>query len=279
MPKKKNLRKVIVIGSGPIIIGQAAEFDYAGSQACRALKEEGLEVVLVNSNPATIMTDTNIADRVYIEPLTLEFLTAIIEKERPDGLLATLGGQAGLNLAVKLSESGVLEKNNVELLGTSLTAIKKAEDRELFKETMTEIGEPIPESTIVEDIHSAVDFAKQIGYPLIVRPAYTLGGTGGGIAENEEELIEIVIRGLKYSMIGQVLIERSVAGWKEIEYEVMRDANDNCITVCNMENFDPVGVHTGDSIVIAPSQTLTDTEYQLLRSASLKIIRALGIEG
>ncbi|MBQ6975153.1 MAG: carbamoyl-phosphate synthase large subunit [Selenomonadaceae bacterium] len=279
MPKKKNLRKVIVIGSGPIIIGQAAEFDYAGSQACRALKEEGLEVVLVNSNPATIMTDTNIADRVYIEPLTLEFLTAIIEKERPDGLLATLGGQAGLNLAVKLSESGVLEKNNVELLGTSLTAIKKAEDRELFKETMTEIGEPIPESTIVEDIHSAVDFAKQIGYPLIVRPAYTLGGTGGGIAENEEELIEIVIRGLKYSMIGQVLIERSVAGWKEIEYEVMRDSNDNCITVCNMENFDPVGVHTGDSIVIAPSQTLTDTEYQLLRSASLKIIRALGIEG
>ena len=279
MPKKKNLRKVIVIGSGPIIIGQAAEFDYAGSQACRALKEEGLEVVLVNSNPATIMTDTNIADRVYIEPLTLEFLTAIIEKERPDGLLATLGGQAGLNLAVKLSESGVLEKNNVELLGTSLTAIKKAEDRELFKETMTEIGEPIPESTIVEDIHSAVDFAKQIGYPLIVRPAYTLGGTGGGIAENEEELVEIVIRGLKYSMIGQVLIERSVAGWKEIEYEVMRDAHDNCITVCNMENFDPVGVHTGDSIVIAPSQTLTDTEYQLLRSASLKIIRALGIEG
>lgn len=279
MPKKKNLKKVIVIGSGPIIIGQAAEFDYAGSQACRALKEEGLEVVLVNSNPATIMTDTNIADRVYIEPLTVEFLTAIIEKERPDGLLATLGGQAGLNLAVKLSESGVLEKNHVELLGTSLTAIKKAEDRELFKETMTEIGEPIPESTIVEDIHSAVDFAKQIGYPLIVRPAYTLGGTGGGIAENEEELVEIVIRGLKYSMIGQVLIERSVAGWKEIEYEVMRDANDNCITVCNMENFDPVGVHTGDSIVIAPSQTLTDTEYQLLRSASLKIIRALGIEG
>ena len=279
MPKKKNLRKVLVIGSGPIIIGQAAEFDYAGSQACRALKEENLEVVLVNSNPATIMTDTNIADRVYIEPLTVEFLTAIIEKERPDGILATLGGQAGLNLAVKLSESGVLERNNVELLGTSLTAIKKAEDRELFKETMTEIGEPIPESTIVEDIHSAVDFAKKIGYPLIVRPAYTLGGTGGGIAENEEELVEIVIRGLKYSMIGQVLIERSVAGWKEIEYEVMRDAHDNCITVCNMENFDPVGVHTGDSIVIAPSQTLTDTEYQLLRSASLKIIRALGIEG
>ena len=279
MPKKKNLNKVIVIGSGPIIIGQAAEFDYAGSQACRALKEEGLEVVLVNSNPATIMTDTNIADRVYIEPLTVDFLTAIIEKERPDGLLATLGGQAGLNLAVQLSESGILDKNGVELLGTSLEAIKKAEDRELFKETMKAIGEPIPESTIVEDVHGAVDFAEKIGYPLIVRPAYTLGGTGGGIAENEEELIETVIKGLKYSMIGQVLIERSVAGWKEIEYEVMRDGNDNCITVCNMENIDPVGVHTGDSIVVAPSQTLTDTEYQLLRSASLKIIRELGIEG
>ena len=279
MPKKKNLNKVIVIGSGPIIIGQAAEFDYAGSQACRALKEECLEVVLVNSNPATIMTDTNIADRVYIEPLTVEFLTAIIEKERPDGLLATLGGQVGLNLAVKLSEAGILDKYGVELLGTSPEAIKKAEDRELFKETMTEIGEPIPESTIVEDVHGAVDFANEIGYPLIVRPAYTLGGTGGGIAENEEELVETVIKGLKYSMIGQVLIERSVAGWKEIEYEVMRDGNDNCITVCNMENLDPVGVHTGDSIVVAPSQTLTDTEYQLLRSASLKIIRALGIEG
>ncbi len=279
MPKKKNLNKVLVIGSGPIIIGQAAEFDYAGTQACRSLKEEGLEVVLVNSNPATIMTDTNTADRVYIEPLTVDFLTAIIEKEKPDGLLATLGGQAGLNLAVQLSETGVLEKFNVELLGTSLDAIKKAEDRELFKETMQAIGEPIPESTIVEDVHSAVEFAREIGYPLIVRPAYTLGGTGGGIADNEEELIEIVLRGLKYSMIGQVLIERSVAGWKEIEYEVMRDGHDNCITVCNMENFDPVGVHTGDSIVVAPSQTLTDTEYQLLRSASLKIIRALGIEG
>lgn len=279
MPKKKNLNKIIVIGSGPIIIGQAAEFDYAGSQACRSLKEENLEVVLVNSNPATIMTDANIADRVYIEPLTVEFLTAIIEKERPDGLLATLGGQAGLNLAVQLGESGVLEKYNVELLGTSLDAIKKAEDRELFKETMERIGEPIPESTIVEDIQSAIDFAHEIGYPLIVRPAYTLGGTGGGIADNEEELIEITLRGLKYSMIGQVLIERSIAGWKEIEYEVMRDANDTCITICSMENFDPVGVHTGDSIVVAPTQTLNDHEYQLLRSASLKIIRALGIEG
>ena len=279
MPKKKNLKKVMVIGSGPIIIGQAAEFDYAGSQACRSLKEEGLEVVLVNSNPATIMTDTHIADRVYIEPLTPEFLEEIIAKEKPDGLLATLGGQAGLNLAVQLSERGILEKHEVELLGTSLTAIKKAEDRELFKETMQKLGEPIPESTIVEDVPAAVEFANSIGYPVIVRPAYTMGGTGGGIADNEEELIDIVIKGLNYSMIGQVLIERSVAGWKEIEYEVMRDGNDNCITVCNMENFDPVGVHTGDSIVVAPSQTLTDHEYQMLRSASLRIIRELGIEG
>ena len=269
----------MVIGSGPIIIGQAAEFDYAGSQACRSLKEEGLEVVLVNSNPATIMTDTHIADRVYIEPLTPEFLEEIIAKEQPDGLLATLGGQAGLNLAVQLSERGILEKHEVELLGTSLTAIKKAEDRELFKETMQKLGEPIPESTIVEDVPAAVEFANSIGYPVIVRPAYTMGGTGGGIADNEEELIDIVIKGLNYSMIGQVLIERSVAGWKEIEYEVMRDGNDNCITICNMENFDPVGVHTGDSIVVAPSQTLTDHEYQMLRSASLRIIRELGIEG
>ena len=279
MPKKEYLRKVLVIGSGPIIIGQAAEFDYAGTQACRALKEEGLEVVLVNSNPATIMTDANIADRVYIEPLTPEFLEEVISKEKPDGLLATLGGQAGLNLAFKLAERGILEKYNVELLGTSLEAIKKAEDRELFKKTMLEIGEPIPESDIVEDVESARRFANEIGYPIIVRPAYTLGGTGGGIADNEEDLIAIVTRGLKYSMIGQVLIERSVAGWKEIEYEVMRDANDNCITVCNMENFDPVGIHTGDSIVVAPSQTLSDHEYQMMRSASLKIIRALGIEG
>ena len=279
MPKKENLRKVMVIGSGPIIIGQAAEFDYAGSQACRALKEEGLEVVLVNSNPATIMTDTHIADRVYIEPLTPEFLAEIIAKEKPDGLLATLGGQAGLNLAVQLAERGVLKEHGVELLGTPLTAIKQAEDRELFKETMEKLGEPIPESTIVEDVPSAVEFATEIGYPVIVRPAYTMGGTGGGIAENEEELIDIVIKGLNYSLIGQVLIERSVAGWKEIEYEVMRDGNDNCITVCNMENFDPVGVHTGDSIVVAPSQTLTDHEYQMLRSASLRIIRELGIEG
>lgn len=279
MPKKDNLRKVLVIGSGPIVIGQAAEFDYAGTQACRALRDEGLEVVLVNSNPATIMTDANIADRVYIEPLTPEFVEEVIAKERPDGLLATLGGQAGLNLAVKLAERGVLAKYNVDLLGTSLEAIKKAEDRELFKDTMQEIGQPIPESTIVEDIESARKFAREIGYPIIVRPAYTLGGTGGGIVYDEAELVDVVNRGLKYSMIGQVLIERSVAGWKEIEYEVMRDAADNCIVVCNMENFDPVGIHTGDSIVVAPSQTLTDYEYQMLRSASLKIIRSLGIEG
>ena len=279
MPRKENLNKVMVIGSGPIIIGQAAEFDYAGSQACRALKEDGLEVVLVNSNPATIMTDTNIADRVYIEPLTVEFLTEIIAKEKPDGLLATLGGQAGLNLAVQLAEKGILAEYGVELLGTSLDAIEKAEDRERFKETMEKLGEPIPESLIVEDVHAAVDFANTIGYPVIVRPAYTMGGTGGGIAENEEELVAIVIKGLNYSMIGQVLIERSVAGWKEIEFEVIRDGNDNCITVCSMENFDPVGVHTGDSIVVAPAQTLTDHEYQMLRSASLRIIRELGIEG
>jgi carbamoyl-phosphate synthase large subunit len=279
MPKKKYLKKVMVIGSGPIVIGQAAEFDYAGTQACRALKEEGLEVVLVNSNPATIMTDTNVADRVYIEPLTPDFLEAIIAKERPDGLLATLGGQAGLNLAVNLYENGVLANFNVELLGTSLEAIKKAEDRELFKATMQSIGQPVPESITVEDVDSACEFARQIGYPIIVRPAYTMGGAGGGIVNNESELIDVVIRGLKYSMIGQVLVERSVAGWKEIEYEVMRDAADNCIVVCNMENFDPVGIHTGDSIVVAPSQTLSDHEYQMLRTASLKIIRELGIEG
>ena len=264
MPKKEYLKRVMVIGSGPIVIGQAAEFDYAGTQACRALKEEGLEVVLVNSNPATIMTDANVADRVYIEPLTAEFLAEVIEKERPDGLLPTLGGQVGLNLAVELAETGVLEKFNVELLGTSLKAIKKAEDRELFKETMQFLNQPIPESTIVEDLDAAREFANEIGYPLIVRPAYTLGGTGGGIVNNDDELDEVVVRGIKYSLIGKVLIERSVAGWKEVEYEVMRDANDNCITVCNMENIDPVGVHTGDSIVVAPSQTLTDAEYQNL---------------
>ena len=261
------------------MIGQAAEFDYAGTQACRALKEEGMEVVLVNSNPATIMTDANIADRVYVEPLLPEYLEEIIAKERPDGLLATLGGQVGLNLAVKLSERGTLEKYNVELLGTSLEAIKKAEDRELFKQTMQEINQPIPVSDIVETVEAAREFARKVGYPLIIRPAYTLGGTGGGIVNSEEELDEVVNRGLTHSMISQVLIERSVAGWKEVEYEVIRDAANNCIVVCNMENIDPVGVHTGDSIVVAPSQTLTDHEYQMLRSASLSIIRKLGVEG
>ncbi|MFZ5639641.1 MAG: carbamoyl-phosphate synthase (glutamine-hydrolyzing) large subunit, partial [Bacillota bacterium] len=279
MPKKQGLKKVMVIGSGPIIIGQAAEFDYAGTQACRALKEEGLEVVLVNSNPATIMTDANIADRVYIEPITPEFVARIIRKEKPDGLLPTLGGQVGLNMAVALAESGVLEEEGVALLGTSLETIKKAEDRELFKATMLEIGEPIPDSTIVESVEAAVDFANKVGYPVIVRPAYTLGGTGGGIASDKEELVAITTRGLKHSMIHQCLIEQSVAGWKEIEYEVVRDGNDSAITICNMENIDPVGIHTGDSIVVAPSQTLADKEYQLLRSASLKIVRALGVEG
>lgn len=279
MPKKTEIRKVMVIGSGPIIIGQAAEFDYAGTQACRSLKEEGLEVVLVNSNPATIMTDANIADRVYIEPLTPEFVARIIRQEKPDGLLPTLGGQVGLNIALKLAEQGVLEAEQVQLLGTPLDAIQKAEDRELFKEMMLEIGEPIPHSTIVEDLESALVFGEKVGLPLIVRPAYTLGGTGGGIAHTMEELKDICIRGLKHSLIGQILLERSVAGWKEIEYEVMRDSNNNCITICNMENLDPVGIHTGDSIVVAPSQTLADKEYQMLRSASLKIIRALGIEG
>lgn len=279
MPIKKGLKKVMVIGSGPIIIGQAAEFDYAGTQACRALREEGLEVVLVNSNPATIMTDANIADRVYIEPLTPEFVTRIIKKEKPDGLLPTLGGQVGLNIAVALAEQGVLEAEGVALLGTPLETIKKAEDRELFKAMMEEIQEPIPPSAIVENIDDAIAFAEKIGYPVIVRPAYTLGGTGGGIANNIDELRATATKGLKLSMIGQCLIEKSVAGWKEIEYEVVRDSNDNCITICNMENIDAVGVHTGDSIVVAPSQTLADKEYQMLRSASLKIIRALGIEG
>lgn len=279
MPRADDIKKVLVIGSGPIVIGQAAEFDYAGTQACRALREEGLEVVLINSNPATIMTDTHMAQRVYVEPLTPYFVEQVIAKERPQGLLATLGGQVGLNLAVALADSGVLDKYNVRLLGTPLSGIKKAEDRELFKEAMQVIGEPVPESTIVEDVDSALVFAERIGYPVIVRPAYTLGGTGGGIATDRYTLIEITRQGLTYSPIKQVLVERSVAGWKEIEYEVMRDGADNCITVCNMENFDPVGIHTGDSIVVAPSQTLSDRQYQMLRAASLKIIRHLGIEG
>lgn len=272
-------KKILVIGSGPIIIGQAAEFDYAGTQACRSLREEGYEVVLVNSNPATIMTDRDIADRVYIEPISLEFVTEVIRKERPYGLLATLGGQVGLNMAVELSEAGVLEKYGVKLLGTTLAAIKQAEDRELFKEAMERINQPVPESDIFSDVDKAVEFANKIGYPIIIRPAYTLGGTGGGIAANEEEMYMIALRGIKLSPIHQILVERSVAGWKEVEYEVMRDSADNCIIVCNMENIDPVGVHTGDSIVVAPSQTLNDIQYQMLRTTSVDIIRYLEIEG
>lgn len=279
MPLNKQLKKILVIGSGPIVIGQAAEFDYAGTQACEALKEEGVEVVLINSNPATIMTDTNMADKVYIEPITLDFVTQIIRQERPDGLLPTLGGQTGLNMAVELAKAGILEQENVKLLGTQLTSIEKAEDRDLFRELMRELEQPVPESTIVTTLEEALKFADEVGYPVIVRPAYTLGGTGGGICATEEELRETVSSGIRYSPIGQCLIEKSIAGMKEVEYEVMRDANDNCIVVCNMENFDPVGVHTGDSIVVAPSQTLSDREYQMLRSASLKIIRALNIEG
>ena len=279
MPKDPSLNKILVIGSGPIVIGQAAEFDYAGTQACQALKEEGLEVVLVNSNPATIMTDTHMADKVYIEPLTVDFLTQVIRKEQPDGLLPTLGGQTGLNLAVELAEEGILEREGVRLLGTDLRAITCAEDRDQFRSLMQEINEPIPHSTIVDNVDDAVAFAKQNRYPVIVRPAYTLGGTGGGIAHNQSELIEIVENGLRYSPISQCLIEQSIAGFKEIEYEVMRDAKDNAIVVCNMENFDPVGVHTGDSIVFAPSQTLSDYEHQMLRTAALKIIRSLDIQG
>ncbi len=269
----------MLIGSGPIIIGQAAEFDYAGTQACRSLREEGISVVLINSNPATIMTDAEMADRVYIEPLNVEFAERIIARERPDGLLATLGGQTGLNLATQLAEAGILEKYNVRLLGTPLESIKKAEDRHEFRELMRAIGEPVPESWIIED-ESQLEGPAQSGiWPLIVRPAYTLGGTGGGIARNRAELHEITRGGLALSMRHQVMVERYLAGWKEVEYEVMRDANDTAITICNMENFDPMGVHTGDSIVIAPSQTLSDKEYQMLRTASLKIIRSLGIEG
>ena len=279
MPKRVDIKKILVIGSGPIVIGQAAEFDYAGTQACQALKEEGYEVILVNSNPATIMTDTEIADKVYIEPLTLEFVSRIIRKERPDALLPTLGGQTGLNMAVELHNSGVLEECGVEILGTRLTAIQKAEDRDEFRTLMNELSEPIPESAIIHTVAEALTFVEEIGYPVIVRPAFSLGGTGGGICANEEELKEIVASGLKYSPVTQCLIEKSIAGFKEIEFEVMRDSNDHAIVVCSMENFDPVGIHTGDSIVVAPCQTLTDREYQMLRNASLKIIRALKIEG
>jgi len=279
MPKRKDLSKILVIGSGPIVIGQAAEFDYSGTQACKALREENYEVVLINSNPATIMTDAEMADRVYIEPITLETVSKILRQERPQGIIATLGGQTGLNMAVELDESGILDELNIELLGTSLESIKLAEDRELFKATMERIGEKIARSVIASSIDQAAAFAEDAGYPIIIRPAYTLGGTGGGIAHNLDQLKNITAQGLSFSMIGQVLLEQSVAGYKEIEYEVMRDAKDNCIVVCNMENIDPVGIHTGDSIVVAPSQTLSDKEYQMLRSASIKIIRALKIKG
>ena len=279
MPKRADIQKVLVIGSGPIIIGQAAEFDYAGTQACRSLKEEGIEVCLVNSNPATIMTDKQIADEVYIEPLTAEVLKQIILKEKPDSILPTLGGQAGLNLGMELAESGFLEENGVKLIGTTAETIRKAEDRLEFKETMEQIGEPVAPSLVVEDVQSGIDFTNTIGYPVVLRPAYTLGGSGGGIAHDEQELVDILKNGLRLSRVGQVLVERCIAGWKEIEYEVMRDAAGNCITVCNMENIDPVGIHTGDSIVVAPSQTLGDKEYQMLRTSALNIISALHITG
>ncbi|MCH5269228.1 MAG: carbamoyl-phosphate synthase large subunit [Lachnospiraceae bacterium] len=279
MPKNPNVKRVMVIGSGPIVIGQAAEFDYAGTQACRSLKEEGVEVILVNSNPATIMTDKDIADKVYIEPLTIKVLEQIIEKEKPDSILPTLGGQAGLNLGMELEESGFLASHNVKLLGTTAATIRNAEGRQEFKDLMERIGEPCAASTVVETVEDGVAFTNQIGYPVVLRPAYTLGGSGGGIAHNQVELEEILANGLRLSRVGQVLVERCIAGWKEIEYEVMRDGAGNCITVCNMENIDPVGVHTGDSIVVAPSQTLSDKEYQMLRSSALNIINELGITG
>ena len=279
MPKNPEIKKVLVLGSGPIVIGQAAEFDYAGTQACRSLKEEGIEVVLLNSNPATIMTDKDIADRVYIEPLTVEVVEQLILKEKPDSILPTLGGQAGLNLAMELEDAGFLKEHNVRLIGTTALTIKKAEDREMFKETMEKIGEPVAPSDIVEDVKKGLEIAEKIGYPVVLRPAYTLGGSGGGIAKNPEQCAEILENGLRLSRVGQVLVERCIAGWKEIEYEVMRDGAGNVITVCNMENIDPVGVHTGDSIVVAPSQTLGDKEYQMLRTSALNIISELGITG
>ena len=279
MPRNKDIKKVLVIGSGPIVIGQAAEFDYAGTQACRSLKEEGVEVVLVNSNPATIMTDKEIADEVYIEPLTVPVLEQIIAKERPDSVLPTLGGQAGLNLGMELAEQGVLDKYGVKLIGTTAETIFKAEDRQAFKDTMEKIGEPCAASQVVNNVQDGIKFTNTIGYPVVLRPAFTLGGSGGGIAHNEQELIDILTNGLRLSRVGEVLVERCIAGWKEIEYEVMRDGAGNCITVCNMENIDPVGVHTGDSIVVAPSQTLGDKEYQMLRTSALNIISELGITG
>ena len=279
MPKKTSLNKILIIGSGPIVIGQAEEFAYAGTQACKAIREEGIETILVNSNPATIMTDKGIADKVYMEPLTEEALEQILDKERPDGMLAGFGGQTGLNLAMELDHKGILKKYGTELLGVNRESIKKAEDREEFKKLMQEIGEPIPSSIIATSMEECYDFVKEEGFPVIIRPAYTLGGTGGGIAENMEQLEMLCYKGMENSAIGQILLEKSVAGWKEIEYEVIRDGRDNCIIICSMENLDPVGVHTGDSIVVAPTQTLRDAEYQMLRDASIKIIRSLGIKG
>ncbi|MDD6249888.1 MAG: carbamoyl-phosphate synthase large subunit, partial [Bacillales bacterium] len=279
MPKRTDLKKIMVIGSGPIVIGQGAEFDYAGTQACLALKEEGYKVILVNSNPATIMTDTKIADKVYMEPLDLEYVAKIIRYERPDGLICSIGGQTGLNIGMQLARKGILDECQVELLGTSARAIEQAEDRELFKELCLQIGEPILESYTATSLEEVIKAAEKISYPVILRPAFTLGGTGGGFADNEEELIPLAKNALKLSPVSQVLVEKSIKGFKEIEYEVLRDKNDTAIVVCNMENVDPVGIHTGDSIVVAPSQTLTNKEYQMLRNSALKIIRALGIEG
>ena len=279
MPKRTDLKKILVIGSGPIVIGQAAEFDYAGTQACLALREEGYEVVLANSNPATIMTDSAVADKIYMEPLTLEYLSKILRYERPDAILPGIGGQTGLNLAMELERRGVLKECQVELLGTSSESIDRAEDRALFKELCEELGEPVLPSIPVHSIEEGISAAHDIGYPVVLRPAFTLGGTGGGFAANDEEAVEILKNALKLSPVHQVLVEKSVKGYKEIEYEVMRDANDTAITICNMENIDPVGVHTGDSIVVAPSQTLTNKEYHMLRDSALKIIRALKIEG
>lgn len=279
MPKDNSIKKVLVIGSGPIIIGQAAEFDYSGTQACQALREEGIETILVNSNPATIMTDSEVADKVYIEPLTLPFLEKVIAKEKPDSVIAGMGGQTGLNIAVELHDSGILDKYKVKVIGTPIPAIKEGEDRDVFKNIMLDIHQPVIESKIVTTMDEGVEFANVIGYPVVVRPAYTLGGSGGGIAEDREELKQILATGLQLSRVGQVLLEKSIKGWKEVEYEVMRDCAGNSITVCNMENIDPVGVHTGDSIVVAPSQTLTDVEYQMLRKASLDIINRIGIIG
>ncbi|MEM0232330.1 MAG: carbamoyl-phosphate synthase large subunit, partial [Candidatus Methanomethyliaceae archaeon] len=278
MPRRNDIEKIMVIGSGPIIIGQAAEFDYSGSQACKALREEGYKVILVNSNPATIMTDPDMADVIYIEPLEANIVANIIEKERPDALLPTLGGQTGLNLAIQLDEMGILKKYGVELIGAKADAIRKAEDRELFKQCMLKIGLEVPRSKAVYSVEEALEFVEEIGYPAIIRVAFTLGGTGGGIAYNKEELKEIVSRGLKLSLIGQVLVEESVIGWKEYELEVMRDLADNVVIICPIENFDPMGIHTGDSITVAPAQTLTDYEYQQLRDAAIKIIREIGVE-